>query len=322
MRWPGRGSRSPRRRSGKSWTSAIDRAKCATSCRPISTSTTREGSAIFPARRFTFSPPSCQRPRTRSSLNEQSRYRRAQIAAVKTWAAVEEEGESWFGFSAVRAIPGTRDEVLLVPLPGHTRGHCGVAVKRQDDWLLHCGDAYFHHSELEKDGGAAPKGLRWLESLPERRRRATARQSGALARARARLRRRGQAHLLARSHRPGGYAQRCSAKLESAAPTRRYAMAARPRRCPRGRVRGKSVRPWRLAPQRLDRAAARLLVDPAHAGGPGGPCGQTAFWLDLRLDQQIGQSRSRIFAIARLAREALGENDDHAVLGGARRRQA
>jgi glyoxylase-like metal-dependent hydrolase (beta-lactamase superfamily II) len=99
-----------------------------------------------------------------ASLNERSRYRRAQIAAVKKWAAVEEEGEPWFGFSTVRALPGTRDEVLLVPLPGHTRGHCGVAVKRQDDWLLHCGDAYFHHSELEKDGGAAPKGLRWFEA--------------------------------------------------------------------------------------------------------------------------------------------------------------
>jgi glyoxylase-like metal-dependent hydrolase (beta-lactamase superfamily II) len=99
-----------------------------------------------------------------ASLNERSRYRRAQIDAVKTWAAVQEEGEPWFGFSTVRAIPGTRDEVLLVPLPGHTRGHCGVAVRRQDDWLLHCGDAYFHHSELEKDGGAAPKGLRWFEA--------------------------------------------------------------------------------------------------------------------------------------------------------------
>jgi glyoxylase-like metal-dependent hydrolase (beta-lactamase superfamily II) len=88
-----------------------------------------------------------------------------QIAAVKKWAAVEEEGESWFGFSAVRAIPGTRDEVLLIPLPGHTRGHCGVAVRRADDWLLHCGDAYFHHSEVAPDGGAAPKGLRWFESM-------------------------------------------------------------------------------------------------------------------------------------------------------------
>jgi glyoxylase-like metal-dependent hydrolase (beta-lactamase superfamily II) len=101
----------------------------------------------------------------RSTLGERNRYRKAQIAAVKKWAAVEEDGESWFGFSAVRAIPGTRDEVLLVPLPGHSRGHCGVAVRRADDWLLHCGDAYFHHSEVEPNGGAAPKGLRWFESV-------------------------------------------------------------------------------------------------------------------------------------------------------------
>jgi glyoxylase-like metal-dependent hydrolase (beta-lactamase superfamily II) len=100
-----------------------------------------------------------------SSLTERSRYRAAQIAAVKKWAAVKEEGESWLGFSAVRAIPGTRDEVLLIPLPGHTRGHCGVAIRRSDDWLLHCGDAYFHHSEVEPGGGATPQGLRLFESL-------------------------------------------------------------------------------------------------------------------------------------------------------------
>jgi glyoxylase-like metal-dependent hydrolase (beta-lactamase superfamily II) len=103
----------------------------------------------------------------RSSLTERSRYRAVQIAEVKKWAAVEEEGESWFGFSAVRAIPGTRGEVLLVPLPGHSRGHCGVAVRRADDWLLHCGDAYFHHSEVEPEGDAAPKGVRFFESLVE-----------------------------------------------------------------------------------------------------------------------------------------------------------
>jgi glyoxylase-like metal-dependent hydrolase (beta-lactamase superfamily II) len=96
---------------------------------------------------------------------ERSRYRAVQIASVKKWAPLEEDGETWFGFSAVRAIPGTRDEVLLVPLPGHSRGHCGVAVRRADDWLLHCGDAYFHHSEVEPDGGAAPNGVRFFESL-------------------------------------------------------------------------------------------------------------------------------------------------------------
>jgi glyoxylase-like metal-dependent hydrolase (beta-lactamase superfamily II) len=98
-----------------------------------------------------------------SSLMERSRYRAVQIAAVKKWAPVEADREAWFGFQAVRAIPGTLDEVLLVPLPGHTRGHCGVAARMSYGWLLHCGDAYFHHSEVAAVGGAAPPGLRLFE---------------------------------------------------------------------------------------------------------------------------------------------------------------
>jgi glyoxylase-like metal-dependent hydrolase (beta-lactamase superfamily II) len=96
---------------------------------------------------------------------ERSRYRAVQIAAVKKWAPVEADGEAWFGFQAVRAIAETRDEVLLVRLPGHTRGHCGVAARTSDGWLLHCGDAYFHHSEVAVVGGAAPPGLRLFERL-------------------------------------------------------------------------------------------------------------------------------------------------------------
>ena len=58
-------------------------------------------------------------------------------------------GEDWFGFEAVRDIPGLPSEILLVPLIGHTRGHTGVAVKSDDGWLLHAGDAYFYRGEVE-----------------------------------------------------------------------------------------------------------------------------------------------------------------------------
>lgn len=48
----------------------------------------------------------------------------------------------WFGFEAIPVLP----EILLVPLPGHTPGHCGVAIRRAGDslegeWLFHVGDA-------------------------------------------------------------------------------------------------------------------------------------------------------------------------------------
>jgi hypothetical protein len=38
-------------------------------------------------------------------------------------------------------------------------------VRRAEDWLLHCGDAYFHHSEVESGDAPAPAGLRTFERL-------------------------------------------------------------------------------------------------------------------------------------------------------------
>ncbi|MBL9008011.1 MAG: MBL fold metallo-hydrolase [Myxococcales bacterium] len=64
-------------------------------------------------------------------------------------------GEPWFGFARVRAlpdVPGLADELLIVPVQGHSRGHCAIAVKGDTGWLLHCGDAYFYHGELEATG--------------------------------------------------------------------------------------------------------------------------------------------------------------------------
>ncbi|WP_190823147.1 MBL fold metallo-hydrolase [Saccharopolyspora pogona] len=66
-------------------------------------------------------------------------------------------GERWFGFEAVRHLPGLPPEILLVPLVGHTRGHTGVAVRRPDGrWLLHAGDAYFYHGEMADSPHCTP----------------------------------------------------------------------------------------------------------------------------------------------------------------------
>jgi glyoxylase-like metal-dependent hydrolase (beta-lactamase superfamily II) len=45
----------------------------------------------------------------------------------------------WFGIEAIRLpfVP----EMYLVPLFGHTRGHCGIAIQDRDSWLFNCGDA-------------------------------------------------------------------------------------------------------------------------------------------------------------------------------------
>lgn len=51
----------------------------------------------------------------------------------------DETGEKWYDFEAIR-LP-FEPEMWLLPLFGHTSGHCGVAVKDGDRWLLHVGDA-------------------------------------------------------------------------------------------------------------------------------------------------------------------------------------
>jgi glyoxylase-like metal-dependent hydrolase (beta-lactamase superfamily II) len=123
------------------------------------------GLADFPAAAVHVFAPELRAAKDPPTLMERNRYRMAQLSHVAKWAPVEEAGETWFGFSAVRALPGTRDDVLLIPLPGHSRGHCGVAVWTPQGWLLHCGDAYFHRTEVAPVGGRTPAGIKWFESL-------------------------------------------------------------------------------------------------------------------------------------------------------------
>jgi glyoxylase-like metal-dependent hydrolase (beta-lactamase superfamily II) len=94
----------------------------------------------------------------RAALNpgwrERTRYVVAHWAHGPRWVehnpagAGQAGGEEWFGFQGVRVLPGSDAEILLIPLIGHTHGHTGVAVRRGEDWLLHCGDAFFHHGEV------------------------------------------------------------------------------------------------------------------------------------------------------------------------------
>lgn len=87
-----------------------------------------------------------------STMRERERYRAAQWAHGPRWKPHGDGpgfGERWHGFDGVRAVDGLPPEILLVPLYGHTRGHQGIAVRLADGWILHAGDAYFFHGELE-----------------------------------------------------------------------------------------------------------------------------------------------------------------------------
>ena len=75
------------------------------------------------------------------TAREKARYVAGQWAHGPQWVQHSEQGDDWFGFPSVTALG---DDVLIIPLPGHTRGHAGVAVRDGDGhWLLHAGDAFF-----------------------------------------------------------------------------------------------------------------------------------------------------------------------------------
>ena len=93
---------------------------------------------------------------------ERSRYHADIWSHVSDWATYAADGETWKGFPCVKGLRDLPPEVLLVPLPGHTRGHAAVAIDAGSHWLLHCGDAYFFEGEMNPDP-FCPAGLRFFQ---------------------------------------------------------------------------------------------------------------------------------------------------------------
>ena len=60
-------------------------------------------------------------------------------------------GVSWRGFSATKALTEIAPGIVLISLPGHTRGHAGVAIDAGGYWVLHAGDCFYHRGQV---GGA------------------------------------------------------------------------------------------------------------------------------------------------------------------------
>lgn len=77
------------------------------------------------------------------------RYKSEQLKQHRYWNFIEPAfGESWYQLSKVQGFKIFQDEILMIPLLGHTEGHCGIAIKQKEHWLLFCGDAYYSHQQL------------------------------------------------------------------------------------------------------------------------------------------------------------------------------
>ena len=112
----------------------------------------------------------CEYAEMQKTWLDQQRFRPQQWGTRANWRVyADPAGESWYGFGAVRQLAGLPPEILLVPLPGHTHGHAGIAVRRDDGrWLLLAADAYFFHAEMDSDKPWCTPGLRMYQAMMEK----------------------------------------------------------------------------------------------------------------------------------------------------------
>lgn len=84
-----------------------------------------------------------------ANFKERNRYRKVHWVHSPDWEPYDENfGEKWFGLDTIRELKGLPSDIFLVPLPGHTKGHCGVAIRALNRWLLHAGDSYYFHKQI------------------------------------------------------------------------------------------------------------------------------------------------------------------------------
>lgn len=105
------------------------------------------------------------------SRRERLRFRARQWAHGPHLVEHAVQGDAWRGFAAAEQLTGVDDGIVLIALPGHTRGHAAVAVRDGERWVLHAGDAFYHRSAVGGDGRqpavitAMERGVAWDNRL-------------------------------------------------------------------------------------------------------------------------------------------------------------
>jgi glyoxylase-like metal-dependent hydrolase (beta-lactamase superfamily II) len=76
------------------------------------------------------------------------RYLKTPLSHHPTIKPYKKSGFNWFGFEARKVDINIETEIFLIPLFGHTLGHCGIALKAGNKWLFYIADAYYMSLEL------------------------------------------------------------------------------------------------------------------------------------------------------------------------------
>lgn len=113
------------------------------------------GLADFPQARVHTTAAEWSAARNPRNTAERNRYRSAQWAHGPDIMTHEPDGEPWRGFAAARPMDDIAPGLVMVALPGHTRGHVAYAVEGAAPGgrvLLHAGDAFYGHSVIDRAG--------------------------------------------------------------------------------------------------------------------------------------------------------------------------
>ncbi|MFG1795434.1 MBL fold metallo-hydrolase [Nocardia sp. NPDC049149] len=104
------------------------------------------------------------------SLRSRMSYRPTIWAHHPNWR-LHSGTDIWKDIPGVSAID---HDIYLVPLPGHTLGHCGVAVRVSDTWILHAGDAtYLDPADQSSSLALLLRQYQWLSTASRAQSRTT-----------------------------------------------------------------------------------------------------------------------------------------------------
>jgi glyoxylase-like metal-dependent hydrolase (beta-lactamase superfamily II) len=121
------------------------------------------GAADFPQAQLHVTSAEAVAAFTSPTRAEKVRYGRQRWVKDRHVVEHSPDGEAWHGFSAAKELTEIAPGIVLVSLPGHSRGHACVAVDAGHRWILHCGDAFYHYGTL--DGTRVPRTLWTMETL-------------------------------------------------------------------------------------------------------------------------------------------------------------
>ena len=81
-----------------------------------------------------------------------SRYLQSQFSHNPRFITYKSNTLTWNELPAREIYRSEAIQIVMIPLFGHTHGHCGVAIQHEDKWLLYAGDAFYLDREMHEDG--------------------------------------------------------------------------------------------------------------------------------------------------------------------------